>query len=122
MLTEEQYKILEYCYNELKWNIIPARISNGKKEPAVEDYDAYFDSKKTFTFEELIAYANSVENPYFAVVLGLQRDGRLLIGIDSDVKDERIFKAVTQSAFYHTLYQETPRGYHFFYYVDCKLR
>jgi P4 family phage/plasmid primase-like protien len=120
MLTEEQYKILEYCYNELKWNIIPARISNGKKEPAVEDYDAYFDSKTTFTFEELVAYANSVENPYFAVVLGLQRDGRLLLGIDSDVKDERIFKAVTQSAFYNTLYQETPRGYHFFYYVDCK--
>jgi P4 family phage/plasmid primase-like protien len=119
-LTEEEYKILYYCYHTLCWNVIPARISNGKKEPAVDDYDAYFDSKKTFTFEELIDYANSVENPYFAVVLGLQRDGRLLIGIDSDVKDERIFKAVTQSAFYHTLYQETPRGYHFFYYVDCK--
>jgi P4 family phage/plasmid primase-like protien len=119
-LTEEEYKILYYCYHTLGWNIIPARISNSKKEPAVEDYDAYFDSKTTFTFEELVAYANSVENPYFAVVLGLQRDGRLLLGIDSDVKDERIFKAVTQSAFYNTLYQETPRGYHFFYYVDCK--
>jgi P4 family phage/plasmid primase-like protien len=119
-LTEEEYKILYYCYHTLGWNVIPARISNGKKEPAVDDYDAYFDSKKTFTFEELVAYANSVENPYFAVVLGLQRDGRLLLGIDSDVKDERIFKAVTQSAFYNTLYQETPRGYHFFYYVDCK--
>jgi P4 family phage/plasmid primase-like protien len=119
-LTEEEYKTLYYCYHTLGWNIIPARISNGKKEPAVNDYDSYFDSKKTFTFEELVDYANSVENPYFAVVLGLQRDGRLLIGIDSDVKDERIFKAVTQSAFYHTLYQETPRGYHFFYYADCK--
>ncbi len=119
-LTEEEYKILYYCYHTLCWNIIPARISNGNKEPAVEDYDAYFDSKKTFTFEELIAYANSVENPYFAVVLGLQRDGRLLIGIDSDVKDAKVFRAVTQSAFYHTLYQETPRGYHLFYYVDCK--
>ena len=53
MLTEEQYKILEYCYNELKWNIIPATAN---KRPAVKNFADYFDSKKTFTLEELVAY------------------------------------------------------------------
>jgi len=119
MITEKQHSTLEYCFN-LSWNIIPVRVEDNVKKPAVPDYKEYFDSKKTFTLDELLYYANRQYEPYFGVVLGLQRDNRLLIGIDFDTKDERLFKAITQSIYYSTLYQETRRGYHLFYYVDYK--
>jgi hypothetical protein len=113
MLTEERYKILEYCYNELKWNIIPATAS---KRPAVKDFADYFDSKKTFTLEELITYGEKVERPYYSNVLGKQRDGTYSIAFDVDVKDE-VIKRLVLRIFRSCVYQETPRGYHFFFKV-----
>jgi hypothetical protein len=113
MLTEEQYKILEYCYNELKWNIIPATAN---KRPAVKDFADYFDSKKTFTFDELVAYGEKVERPYYSNVLGKQRDGTYSIVFDVDVKDE-VIKRLVLRMFRSCVYQETPRGYHFFFKV-----
>jgi hypothetical protein len=113
MLTEEQYKILEYCYNELKWNIIPATAN---KRPAVKNFADYFDSKKTFTLEELITYGEKVERPYYSNVLGKQRDGTYSIVFDVDVKDEAIKRLVLR-IFRSCVYQETPRGYHFFFKV-----
>jgi|LJSS01.1.fsa_nt_gb hypothetical protein len=113
MLTEEQYKILEYCYNELKWNIIPATAS---KRPAVKNFADYFDSKKTFTLDELVAYGEKVERPYYSNVLGKQRDGTYSIVFDVDVKNEAIKRLVLRM-FRSCVYQETPRGYHFFFKV-----
>jgi hypothetical protein len=113
MLTEEQYKILEYCYNELKWNIIPATAN---KRPAVKNFADYFDSKKTLTFDELVAYGEKVERPYYSNVLGKQRDGTYSIAFDVDVKDE-VIKRLVLRIFRSCIYQETPRGYHFFFKV-----
>jgi hypothetical protein len=113
MLTEEQYKILEYCYNELKWNIIPATAN---KRPAVKNFADYFDSKKTLTFDELVAYGEKVERPYYSNVLGKQRDGTYSIVFDVDVKDE-VIKRLVLRIFRSCVYQETPRGYHFFFKV-----
>jgi len=114
MLTEEQYKILEYCYNELKWNIIPATAN---KRPAVKNFADYFDSKKTFTLDELVTYGEKVERPYYSNVLGKQRDGTYSIVFDVDVKDEAIKRLVLKRMFRSCVYQETPRGYHFFFKV-----
>jgi hypothetical protein len=80
--------------------------------PAVPNFADYFDSNQYFTLEELIRF---VEQGY-GIVLCKHKDGRILIGIDMDVQDKNILRAI-ESALGNTLVQNTRRGYHllFFY-------
>jgi hypothetical protein len=79
---------------------------------AVPNFADYFDSNQYFTLEELIRF---VEQGY-GIVLCKHKDGRILIGIDMDVQDKNILRAI-ESALGNTLVQNTRRGYHllFFY-------
>lgn len=70
-----------------------------------------FDSNQYFTLEELIRF---VEQGY-GIVLCKQRDGRILIGIDIDVQDKNLLRAI-ESALGNTLVQNTRRGYHLLFY------
>jgi len=87
--------------------------------PAVPNFADYFDSNQYFTLEELIRF---VEQGY-GIVLYKQRDCRILIGIDIDVQDKNLLRAI-ESALGNTLVQNTRRGYHlllfysYYYYVN----
>jgi hypothetical protein len=70
-----------------------------------------FDSNQYFTLEELIRF---VEQGY-GIVLCKQRDGRILIGIDIDIQDKNILRAI-ESALGNTLVQRKRRGYHLLFY------
>jgi hypothetical protein len=80
---------------------------------AVPNFADYFDSNQYFTLEELIRF---VEQGY-GIVLYKHKDDRILIGIDIDVQDKNLLRAI-ESALGNTLVQNTRRGYHllFFYY------
>jgi hypothetical protein len=92
------------------YNLIPVK-------PAVLNFADYFDSNQHFTLEELIRF---VEQGY-GIVLCKQRDDRVLIGIDIDVQDKNILRAI-ESVLGNTLVQNTRRGYHllfyYYYYVN----
>ena len=110
--TDEQYNDLNSCFYNLYWNIIPAKLENGIKKPAVKDFDAYFDSKTTVPYEQLVEHTKK-PNALLMVVLGEQKDGRVQACWDIDTKNEDVRKLFLHY-FPSSLWQETKRGYHFF--------
>jgi len=112
MLTDEQLHDLDYTYHKLHWNIIPAKLENGVKKPAVKDFDAYFDSKTTVPYEQLVEHTKK-PNALLMVVLGEQKNGKVQACWDIDTKDESV-KKLFLHYFPSSLWQETKRGYHFF--------
>ena len=113
MLTDEQLHDLDYTYHKLHWNIIPAKLENGIKKPAVKDFDIYFDSKTTVSYEQLIEHTTKKPNALLMVVLGEQKNGKVQACWDIDTKDESVRKLFLHY-FPSSLWQETKRGYHFF--------
>jgi len=101
--------------DEIKYRIEMLRILYARgyniilMNPAVPN----FDSKQYSTLEELIRF---VEQGY-GIVLYKHKDGKILIGIDIDVQDKNLLRAIG-SALGNTLVQRKRRGYHrlFYYY------
>ena len=99
--------------DEIKYRIEMLRILYARgyniilMNPAVPN----FDSKQYSTLEELIRF---VEQGY-GIVLYKHKDGKILIGIDIDVQDKNLLRAIG-SALGNTLVQRKRRGYHLLFY------